>query len=369
MTTTTLSSADRKPDRLSLTAPTRGVTTRPGRDPLLDNARLVLICMVVLAHIIRLNLFDHLWSRALYSWMIIFLMPAFAAIAGHLSSATITKRGVWDLVTRLVAPYAVFELLYWWLKGIDPSTRSDIDLLTPTWLLWFLVALFLWRVSLPLLLKTRHPLLVAVLIGLAAGFLPSPVYTLSLTRSLILYPFFVMGYCVSRNRITLMKTHPLLNVAVLSFAAVFAALFCTGAGEAWLHGTQPYTDMGVAPFAGAAVRVGHYLGGALVVGSFLALIPDWRMALSHLGSRTLYPYLLHGAVLLALRPFVEMPASPMASVALLAAGVSLALALSTRPVMRGTRILVEPASALGGVAQKLIELRGESSLDPAQALE
>lgn len=339
------------------------------RDPLLDNARLILICMVVVVHLIRLNLFEQLWGRALYSWMVIFLMPAFAAIAGHLSPATITRRGVWDLATRLVAPYAVFELIYWSLKGMDPSTRSEIDLLTPTWLLWFLLALFLWRVSLPWLLKTRHPLMVAVIIGVAAGFLPTPVYTLSLTRTLVLYPFFVMGYCVSRDRVAAMKSHPLRSAAVLGFAGVFAAIFFTGPGEVWLHGTQPYTEMGVAPLAGAAIRLGHYAGGALVVGSFLSLVPDFRMALSHLGERTLYPYLLHGAVLLALRPFIEIPESPVASAAVLVAGVALALLLSTRPVVRGARILVEPVSVLGTFTRSLRERRGDRRLEPAQALE
>ncbi len=333
-------------------APNRGGSSEAGRDPLFDNARLVLIIFVVTAHVIRLNLYDITWARAIYAWMLIFMMPAFTAIAGHLSSAELSVSKVMVLARRFLAPYLVFELLY---AAAHVVARWEghliIDLLTPTWVLWFLVALFLWRLSLPLLVKTGHPLLVSVVIGLAGGLLPVPVYALALTRTLVLGPFFVLGYVVSRDRIRAMRAKPVRNCFVLAAAGLTAALLFTGGGEAWLHGTQPYTRMGMPPVLGIPVRLGYYVAVALVVGSFLACIPERRMRLTDLGGRSLYPYLLHGVVLLTLERFVTVPYSVPAGLALLAGGVLMAIALSTRPVMTLARPLVDPVWAVTALAR------------------
>lgn len=326
----------------------------PDRDPLLDNARLVLICCVVTAHVIRLNLYDVGWTRAIYAWMFIFMMPAFAAIAGHLSRTTLSLRNVKVLARRLLAPYLVFELLYAGAHVVAGRREQLIvDLLTPTWVLWFLAALFLWRLSLPVLVKTGHPLLVSTVIGLCGGLLPAPVYALSLTRALVLYPFFVLGHVGARHQVSRLKAHPVGNATVLAVAAVVAFVFFRGGGEAWLHGTQPYTEMGVSPLLGVPLRLGYYLAVAVVVASFLACVPDRRARLTDLGGRSLYPYLLHGVVLLTLERFVSVPYSPPVAVAALTAGVLLALALATRPVVRVARVVVDPVSTIGALAGRL----------------
>lgn len=319
-----------------------------GRDPLFDNARLVLIAMVVTAHVIRLNLYEVGWARALYAWLLVFMMPAFTLIAGHLSSATMSVARLKSLVRRLVVPYLVFELLYTAAHAVGGRSEGFVlDLLTPTWVLWFLVTLFWWRLSLPLVMKTRQPLLVAVAIGVAGGFLPGPVYVLALTRAMVFYPFFVLGHLMAVGQpVRRLRARPLANVAVLGAAGAFAAAFLTGPGELWLHGTQPYANMGASAALGPVVRLAYYGGVGLTVASFLALVPSRRMRLTAMGERTLYPYMLHGLVLLSLEPFVTVPYSWPAGVGLVAAGVALAVVLSTTPVMRATRVLVDPVGVV-----------------------
>jgi fucose 4-O-acetylase-like acetyltransferase len=319
-----------------------------GRDPLFDNARLVLIAMVVTAHVIRLNLYEVGWARALYAWLLVFMMPAFALIAGHLSSAKMSVGRLKLLVRRLVVPYLVFELLYTAAHAVGGRSEGLVlDLLAPTWVLWFLVTLFWWRLTLPLLMKTGHPLLVVAAIGVAGGFLPGPVYALALTRAMVLYPFFVLGHVAAvSDHVQRLRARPLANVAVLAAVAILAAAFLTGDGELWLHGTQPYANMGVPAAVGPLIRLAYYGAVALTVASFLALVPSRQMRVTALGERTLYPYLLHGVVLLGLEPVVTVPYSWPAGVGLVAAGVALAVVLSTTPVMRATRVLVDPVGVV-----------------------
>jgi fucose 4-O-acetylase-like acetyltransferase len=323
---------------------------RRDRHAFLDNARLALIALVVVAHVIRLFLFEVDGPRTLYVWSIVFLMPAFAAVAGHVSRPTLSRSGVTRLAMRILVPYLVFELIYTVLLAATRPGRPDLVPWTPTWLLWFLPALFLWRLTLPLLVRTGAPLAVAVTAGLAAGFLPAPVYTLGFTRFLVLYPFFVLGFLAPGGWVR-RPPKPRVRLAalvVLGVAGVFAAALGTDA-ESWLHGTRPYASMGVSPLAGPTLRLGHYLGATAAAASFLALVPRRRGRLSDAGGRTLYVYLLHGIVLLAAASLVppSWSDSALEAVLLLGTGVALALVLSTRPIARATRALVEPQRVLG----------------------
>lgn len=342
----------------------RGVARGRGeRDAFLDNARLALVALVVVAHVIRLFLFEMDEMRTLYVWSIVFLMPAFAAVAGYVSRPTLSRSDVARLAARILAPYLVFELIYTALVAATRPGRTDFAPWTPTWLLWFLPVLFLWRLTLPLLVRTRAPLAVAVTAGLVAGFLPAPVYTLGVTRFLVLYPFFVLGFLARRQWVERLA-RPRVRLAagiLLGVAGLFAAALGTDV-EGWLHGTRPYASMQVPLLAGPPLRLGHYLGATAGAVSFLALVPRRRARLSDAGGRTLYVYLLHGIVLLAAASVVPRSWSDSASegAVLLGAALALALVLSTRPVARATRALVEPARVFRGSKRV-----GDRALRPA----
>lgn len=324
--------------------PARRDPASPRGVPFFDNARLALISIVALEHGIRLFLYDSPAMRGLYTWAVVFLMPAFAAIAGHLATP---RAAPGRTLLRLGVPYVTFEVLYASLMAATGrAARPAVTLWEPTWLMWFILALLVWRLALPVVLRLRAPLAWAVAAGCAIGALPVAIYELTLTRLVTLFPFFVAGHLLPRRAFDALASPRARSAApaVLGAAGVVVALWGDGGLQGWLHGTQPYRALGVSPAAGVGLRLLYYLGAGAAAAAILALVPRGSGRLTPLGRRTLYPYLLHGLVLLPLAGVVPASWTGSAPLALAVIGGSLAMgpALATGRAVRLARPLVEP---------------------------
>jgi fucose 4-O-acetylase-like acetyltransferase len=86
-------------------------------------------------------------------------MPAFAIISGYFSkSGSPTKTQMARVITDILVPYVIFEFLWtltkWFVEG-----QADPNFTKPSWTLWFLLALGIFRLVLPYLALLRWPLL------------------------------------------------------------------------------------------------------------------------------------------------------------------------------------------------------------------
>ncbi len=119
-------------------------------------------------------------------------MPLFVMISGYLS------RNFWDskgkvnkLVDTILIPYVIVEFGYaalrWGLGGKWSLTITD-----PAWMNWYLVALLLWRITVPVWKRLRWPFPVAVAVYLISGF-SQLEQDFSMDRFFGLLPFFVLG--------------------------------------------------------------------------------------------------------------------------------------------------------------------------------
>ena len=128
-----------------------------------------------------------------------FHMPAFIIISGYFSrSFDMRPDRLKRLVTGVAVPYVVFEIGVHPLQALGRTTtrRMPISLLDPWYLTWFLVALFVWRLTTPMWKLVRWPL------PLALGHRdarrrsrPDIGDDLDLQRVLQFLPFFVLGLC------------------------------------------------------------------------------------------------------------------------------------------------------------------------------
>jgi hypothetical protein len=91
------------------------------------------------------------------------------------------------VLTDIVAPYVIFETLWTLVKWLVEG-QADPNLTRPSWTLWFLLALAIFRLVLPYLALLRWPLLWTVAISIAAGYWTNIDSTLSLSRTLGLLP-------------------------------------------------------------------------------------------------------------------------------------------------------------------------------------
>ena len=199
-----MSSADQHPPTTTPTGTIRGRR----RVPFWDNARFACVVLVVIGHGTQRLIYDSDISYAFYLWIYAFHMPAFAIISGYFSkSASPTKRQMARVITDILVPYVIFEGL-WTLTKWLVEGRADPNLTQPSWTLWFLLALGIFRLILPYLALLRWPLLWTILVSVGAGYLPNVGATFSLARTLGFLPFFALGWWLRTNGDAIYGTRP-----------------------------------------------------------------------------------------------------------------------------------------------------------------
>lgn len=315
------------------------------RDPYLDNVKLIGVVLVVVGHFWTALRAEPSVASA-YLLLYLFHMPVFVLMAGMLSSTgRLTSRRLQRLAAGLVAPYLVFQALY--ELGEEWLGRNDgFDLLGPPWLMWFLAALICWRLMAPVITRTRGALPLAVAVSLAGGLTTAD--DLALAQVLGLLPFFVLGLQLRRSHLELLRSHAPRPLAVATFAV--AGVACWYAlpriDMEWIYWRSSYSELGVSFLEGAAIRTGLLLAAVVLTAAFLVLVPGRRAWFTTLGPRTMYAYLLHGFVILALTGagFFDLPAlrSPVGGVFAAITATGLALWLMSDQVRRWAEPLVEP---------------------------
>ena len=330
------------------------------RDAHLDNAKFLLIALVVVGHAVE-PLRDQGPAQTLYYWIYFFHMPAFILISGYLARSFDGSPGrVEKLVLTVAVPYLVFWTIHQGIYAIERGGLAEsLSPLRPTWTLWFLVAFFLWRLSVPVWKRLRHPVLVATAISVFAATAQLGT-TLSLGRVLSFLPFFVLGLFLRREHFAYLG-RTWVRVASLVFLAATALLavpISERLSREWLLWTDSLTDRDIDPLIlGIGVRLG-FMGLALLMSAaFLALVPRRRTRFTAAGRHTMYVFLWHSVVLVLLKasPWYDAVDGTGGLVATVLMALALVTLLSSSWFRRCTRWAVEPG------ANRL--LRGHASRD------
>ena len=138
--------------------------SKQGRDPYWDIVKGLLMSLVVLGHFLQLCLKDAGGGAPVLESTLcliyLFHMPLFVFVSGMFSKSLAKRRE--RAFDELIIPFLVCQII--WLIGIaavDGPRVAASRLLVPQFTLWYLVALFAWRVLLPDLVKVRFMLPVA----------------------------------------------------------------------------------------------------------------------------------------------------------------------------------------------------------------
>ncbi|MCU1677202.1 MAG: rane protein [Frankiales bacterium] len=318
---------------------------RTERDPFFDNARYLAILLVVMGHTWTAIRSGHPVVFASYTLVYLFHMPAFIVIAGYFARGfDFSAPKVRRLVTGVVVPYVVFEVAYAAYANYMDQRAFDISLADPWFLTWFLLALFLWRITTPIWLSLRFPLLVAVLISLATGLTRG--IGGDYIRALTLLPFCVLGLTLSPAFIARLRGPWLRALAVVIFALTVAAVWLVRGhySHEWLYWRADFGRLHVAPLPGMLARLAMLATGFVLTMAFLCLVPRRRTWFTSLGAGTIYAYLLHGffiktAVWIGLYDHVGSRWARLGATGL---AIVIATLLMTKPVRWVTRWAIEP---------------------------
>ena len=317
------------------------------RDPYFDNARAVLIVLVVIGHVIEMSSSGA--ARGLYTWIYAFHMPAFILVSGYLArNFTASAKQCGRLLASVLVPYLIFDVLHSLVGAAVNGKAPQFSLGIPAFTLWFLFALVVWRLMVPLLKVLRRPVLVAVAVSLVAG-LGTGTGSAVLDRTLGFLPFFALGILLTPEGIERFKAAT--RGALPRIAAVLVLIGTLGAAllirdtlpRSALYMKWGYVAVFDSNIEGLLWRAGILAVALLITVALLVLVPAGQTAFTWLGEVTLYVYLLHGLLISPLRPTIASWDLRWPQVAALVAGaVLLTLLLGSRPVRLATRWLIEP---------------------------
>ena len=303
-----------------------------------DNAKFLLMVLVVFSHLLQPFIGDHKFYHDLYYFIFTFHMPAFVFLAGYFAKPLTKGSKVRDLVKKFLLPYVFFQLfytVYYWVIGLDASL--NIQLLNPQWALWFLLSMFFWQLSLVFFQKmtARKAILLSVLLSIFAGYLPFINQVLTLQRTFVFLPFFIIGFYFPKNEMQFLQGTRIKKISLvfLPIIYLFIALF-HGMNKYMVFGSKPYEDYLSYPLFGGPLRGVFFVIGLLGIIGFLRLVPRQQLFFTKWGKNTLLVYLLQGIFIKGLRALAitELNLSLLGFMALIVVSVLLTILLASRPV-------------------------------------
>ena len=307
------------------------IMSTKSRNYFLDNYKSFLILLVVIGHFIEPCYTNTLFLTVLKWFIFSFHMPAFIFISGYFSKKDM---GLEKLIQKLVIPYFVFELLYYFLYVFVIHKETGLYFNRPKFSLWYLMALFFWRIATPYVKKIPGNLFIAITGGLLIGFTQLGNF-FSIPRTLFFYPFFLAGYYFQESWFESIRRHwKAFTAGLASLAGLLGGWVLITGKELTpfiFYGRYSYEDMGLTNGWGLLIRLVCYGISFLAIFALCAFIPRKQHFYSILGVRTMPIYLFHGLVYSILKDsrILEKVDFPVETGLLLGFCVLLTFALAT----------------------------------------
>ncbi|MER7396076.1 acyltransferase family protein [Streptomyces sp. NPDC000151] len=327
---------------------------KKARDPFFDNAKYLAIVLVAMGHSWEPLTDGSRAAEALYMVVYTFHMPAFIIISGYFSrSFDMRKDRLQRLITGVAVPYVLFEVAYSFFKRwADHDPGHPISLLDPWFLTWFLVALFIWRLTTPLWKIVRWPVPLALVIAMLASVSPDIGDDLDLQRVLQFLPFFVIGLFMKPEHFQWAQRRAVKWASLPIFASALVMAYWAGPRmtSAWFYHRDSAQELGAPWWAGLVMTLALFGCSAVLVTCFFAWVPKRRTWFTVLGAGTLYGYLLHGFLAKGSRFWgwfddYQWLHTPLGEIAVTVIAGAVVTALCTPPVQRAFRWAMEPRMA------------------------
>jgi fucose 4-O-acetylase-like acetyltransferase len=304
------------------------------RDPFFDNARFILVSLVVLGHLISPVRFGNDVLFFANNFLSSFRMPVLILLTGFFTKHFLRDPRLFikQLVIGVFVPYLLFQIFYLRMDGLAENMEQlMMNLFAPNFGMWFLLSLFSWNLLLFPFTKLKHPILAAFAIGVGIGWVDSAGEYWSISRTFVFFPLFLIGHYLQKEQMEWFKKRKAKAAAVCSMAGslLILSFFTLEQARNALLARQPYAEIAASALEGSLVRLAFYGVMFLGVLSFLPWVPKKEMIFTPLGRRTAYVYLLH---LFFVKAFTEIglfPAEP-------GAGFFIALPLVWLAIVFGT---------------------------------
>jgi fucose 4-O-acetylase-like acetyltransferase len=344
------------------------------RDDYFDNAKFFLIVLVIIGHQEVESAFQAEWMTPVFlrNFIYAFHMPMFVLISGYFSKKTTTSNLISNNFIKLIIPFIIFQILFsFYYNIIGSPLKNFISPWYAAYGLWYLPSLFIWRISSPLFSNAKHPIFIAILLGVTSGYIQFMGHFLCLGRIFGFWPFFIIGYSLNSKFFAIIRSTriKLISVLILCASLVFSFEFLDGRYVPWLYYGFPYSFYMNHEYLifGGFIRILSYVIALILGFSFLSIVNSGKSIFTYCGKYSIYPYLLHMffisilAIKVQYIGFLFISNSKYVSQILLIMwnsliAVSLTLMLSSSPVRRLFGMIVEPIDCIDSIRKGLEKL-------------
>lgn len=271
----------------------------------MDNIKSLLIFFVVFGHFLELAL-GWKQNQLVYTLIYSFHMPVFIFISGYFSKFNPEK-----IVRNMIYPYLLFQVLYLLFDKHILLNESFMQFTQPYWILWYLLGMIFWNLLIPFIdtdstKKMIRNIAIAFLLSILVGMDKTVGYYISLSRILVFFPFFLMGYYMKNSPLSLEKSmkstffkrfHIPIRIGAL-FLVVVSVLYCYYNNKwlrpNWFYGADSY----IATESTFYIRILFFVIAVFWILFFLLFIPNIKIPIvSNIGKNTMPIYLIHGFIL------------------------------------------------------------------------
>lgn len=270
------------------------------RIPYFDNVKGLLITLVVLGHIIEPFLYIHSLDF-IYILIYSFHMPLFIFCSGYFACKNNKK-----ILHNLIFPYILFQCLYILFERYILHNDVTFTFTTPYWILWYLLSVSSFNIIIQFFEKINIKVIfISFIIGLAVGYDNSIGHYLSLSRTISLFPFFLLGYYFRISRFDFNKLKKNNNIVYISVFLTFIFtiliyLFCNSIDKNWLFGSNPYEAFNY----NFIIRCASYIVAIIFSVFILIILPNKNIKfITKAGMNSMSIFLLHGFVIKFLQKY------------------------------------------------------------------
>ncbi|ELC8363101.1 acyltransferase family protein [Clostridium perfringens] len=280
------------------------------RNYLIDNSKGLLIFLVVLGHSLEFIRKDYEVARLLYVFIYEFHMPVFVFISGYLSKNV--EKGRRNAVRNFLTPFLLFNIIWNLITLVGPlflrgeftelPSEQAFSFFTPGWALWYIFAMFLWKILLPDLLKFKNIFILSIIAGIFVKLSGEFGSYMALSRTITFAPFFLAGYYSSEEKLKRFRKFTRFNILnkvpsilILIIGVLIALIFVnySNIADEFFWADRSYSNFNIEIFTGILLYIAVYIIGFAFVYVFINLMPENQTFLSKIGKNTLSVYFLH----------------------------------------------------------------------------
>lgn len=276
------------------------------RDHYLDSTKAILIFLVVLGHFLEKFIG---WSdpanHVLLGTIYFIHMPAFIFVSGMLFK----DQNYLKNILFFISLYVPFQFLFPLFNAIwSGNFQFNWNIFEkPYWILWYLMGMMVWTFLTHFLIKTKFPIVIALIFALLVGLSPWNNYQYSVGRIFLFLPFFVVGTVYGKQFSHFIKQQKYASLsAVIILVAIANLVYFTRISSFWLYGSYSYQQLKVDWLDGTLTRIGCLLVSSLGIYAIFGIARLLNGRLIQLGTHTLPVYLLHGFIILAIARYLKL---------------------------------------------------------------